>query len=89
MRLRARKQCEMLQSNARFARIFDDSHLFCRHFIEKMFDGVERRYLVGYVDDRKYGNADVLWSETSIAHRKGASAEAVFTIEQLNDLTDQ
>ena len=69
MRLRPGEQREMLQSDAHFTRIFDDSCLLYRHFVEKMLDGVERRYLVGRVDDGKYGNADARWSETSIADR--------------------
>jgi uncharacterized protein YdcH (DUF465 family) len=51
MRLRPREQREMLQSDAHFTRIFDDSRLLYRHFVEKMLDGVERRYFVGRVDD--------------------------------------
>lgn len=79
----------MLQSDAHFTRIFDDLRFLYRHLVEKMLDGIERRYLVGRVDDGKYGNTDARWSETSIAHREGTSAKAVFTVEQLKDLAEQ
>jgi len=79
----------VLKANARFTGIFNDPRPFRGHFVEKMLDGVERRYLVGRVDDGKYGNTDARWSETSIADRKGASAKAVFTVEQLKDLAEQ
>ena len=58
MRLTPGKQYEMLQSDAHFTRIFDDSRRLNRHCVEKRPYSFQRRDLVSRIDDGERGDLD-------------------------------